>query len=94
MNERMNAPEDRLAPPETDEFEGELVDEGDPDIEARMVGSMVEVDDDEADEETMLDVLEPEIPPAEEAAVRVRDRAPGATDDESDGYDDDALAPL
>jgi hypothetical protein len=90
----MNEREDELSPPETDELEGELVDDGDPDTEAKLVGSMVEVDDGTpADEETMLDVLEPDIPAAEEAAVHVRDRAPGATDDESDGYGDDAPAP-
>jgi hypothetical protein len=93
MNERMNEREDPLAPPAADELEGELVDEGDPDTEPKLVGSMAGVDDDEADEESMLDVLEPEIPPAEEAAVHVRDRAPGATDDESDGYGDDAPPP-
>jgi hypothetical protein len=88
----MNERKDPLAP-ESDELEGELVDDGDPDTESTLVGSMVPVDDDDADEESMLDVLEPEIPPAEEAAVHVRDRAPGATDDESDGYGDDASAP-
>ena len=86
----MNEREDPLSPPGGDELEGELVDEGGPDTEPNLVGSMVTTDEDEADEETMLDVLEPEIPPAEEAAVHVRDRAPGATDDESDGYGDDA----
>ena len=89
----MSEREDPLAPAETDELEGELVDEGDPDTEAKLVGSMVPTDDDDADEETMLDVLEPEIAPAEEAAVHVRDRAPGATNDESDGYGDDTPAP-
>ncbi len=89
----MNEREDPLTPPEADALEGELVDDGDPDTEARLVGSLAPVDDDEADEETMLDVLDPEIPPAEEAAVHVRDRAPGATDDQSDGYGDDAPAP-
>ena len=89
----MNEREDPLTPPEADALEGELVDDGDPDTEARLVGSLAPVDDDEADEETMLDVLDPEIPPAEEAAVHVRDRAPGATDDQSDGYGDDAPTP-
>ena len=89
----MNEREDPLAPTGADELEGELVDDGDPDTEAGLVGSMAGVDDEPADEETMLDVLEPEIPPAEEAAVHVRDRAPGATDDESDGYGDDAPSP-
>ena len=89
----MNEREEPLAPSETDELEGELVGDGDPDTEAELVGSMVGVDDDATDEETMLDVLEPEIPPAEEAAVHVRDRAPGATDDESDGYGDDTADP-
>jgi hypothetical protein len=89
----MNDREDPLSPPEGDELEGELVDEGEPDTEPKLVGSMVTTDEDEADEDTMLDVLEPDIPPAEEAAVHVRDRAPGATDDESDGYGDDAPAP-
>lgn len=89
----MNEREDPLAPPGADELEGELVDEGDPDTEAKLVGSMVPADDNDADENTMLDVLEPEIPSAEETAVHVRDRAPGATDDESDGYGDDAPVP-
>jgi hypothetical protein len=86
----MNEREESLTPPEADALEGELVDDGDPDTEAKLVGSLVPVDDDETDEETVLDVLDPEIPPAEEAAIHVRDRAPGATDDESDGYGDDA----
>jgi hypothetical protein len=90
----MNEREDPLAPPEVDELEGELVDEGDPDTEPKLVGSMVPADDDADEEkETMRDVLEPEIPPAEESAVHVRDRAPGATDDDSDGYGDDTPAP-
>ena len=88
----MNEREESLTPPEADALEGELVDDGDPDTEAKLVGSLVPVDDDDTDEETVLDVLDPEIPPAEEAAVHVRDRAPGATDDESDGYGDDAPA--
>jgi hypothetical protein len=88
----MNEREESLTPPEADALEGELVDDGDPDTEAKLVGSLVPVDDDETDEETVLDVLDPEIPPAEEAAIHVRDRAPGATDDESDGYGDDAPA--
>jgi hypothetical protein len=89
----MNEREDPLKPPKTDELEGELVDDGDPDTEAELVGSMAGVDDGApGDEDNMLDVLEPDIPPAEEAAVHVRDRAPGATDDESDGYGDDTPA--
>jgi len=88
----MNEREESLTPPEADALEGELVDDGDPDTEAKLVGSLVPVDDDETDEETVLDVLDPEIPPAEEAAIHVRDRAPGATEDESDGYGDDAQA--
>jgi hypothetical protein len=49
----------------------EIVDGDAPDEEPELVGDAVDVDD---------------APAAEELAMHVRDRAPGATDDDSDGY--------
>lgn len=65
-------PRERPGPLET-ERSGRLSEEDRPDDEPEMVGELVDEDEDLS---------------AEEAAVRVRRNAPGATSDASDGYDD------
>jgi hypothetical protein len=67
---------DRPAPPET-QRSGRLSEEDRPNHEPEMVGELADEDQDLS---------------AEEAAVRVRRNAPGATSDASDDYPDDSDA--
>jgi hypothetical protein len=66
----------------------QLVDQDEVDREPQLVADAAEREPEDSEESILLEVMgsDAEGEAAEEAAVRVDDDAPGATDDGSDGY--------